>query len=89
MSANADHNIITTLQEEWRKYRDAIYPDGISGVQNRETHQAFFAGAFIMGKAMMLASVMPEAQAVAFLDSLVNESETFMASIKSAMEARN
>ena len=36
-----------TLQDKWREYRDACYPDGISGIQNREIHQAFFAGALI------------------------------------------
>ena len=36
-----------TLQDEWKKYRDLVYPDGMSADQNRQIHQAFFAGAFV------------------------------------------
>jgi hypothetical protein len=34
------------LQDFWKAYRDEVYPEGAGGVQSREAHQAFFAGAF-------------------------------------------
>lgn len=39
-----------TLQDQWREYRDACYPTGIPAEQNRECHQAFFAGALVVLK---------------------------------------
>ena len=51
---------IPTLQEEWRKYRDAVYPQGTSAVQNRETHQAFFAGALVVFELMRKCSELPD-----------------------------
>jgi hypothetical protein len=38
---------MSSLQEQWKDYRDACYPQGLEGTQNRETHQAFFAGALV------------------------------------------
>lgn len=38
------------MQVEWRKYRDACYPDGIGAQQNKECHQAFFSGALVIAK---------------------------------------
>jgi hypothetical protein len=37
-----------TMQEEWREYRDKIYKHGLPYEQNKECHQAFFAGAFVL-----------------------------------------
>lgn len=34
-----------TMQEEWKIFRDLCYPNGIEGEQNKQLHQAFFAGA--------------------------------------------
>lgn len=78
-----------TLQEEWKIYRDLVYPKGISGTQNRETHQAFFAGAFVMTKAMEAASELPEQEGAVALGKLIAEAKEFIESIKLAMEARN
>lgn len=36
---------MTTLQEQWKIYRDAVYRNGMTADQNREAHAAFFAGA--------------------------------------------
>lgn len=36
-----------TLQDEWRLFRDKCYPQGMTPDQNRQLHQAFFAGAFV------------------------------------------
>lgn len=41
-----------TMQDQWKQYRDACYPQGIEGTQNRECHQAFFAGALIAFETM-------------------------------------
>lgn len=35
-----------TLQQKWIEYRNACFPQGVSGVQEKECRQAFFAGAF-------------------------------------------
>lgn len=34
------------LNELWKDYRNACYPEDIPAEQNRECHQAFMAGAF-------------------------------------------
>ena len=34
-----------TVSERWRKYKQTVYPQGVSGIQAEETRQAFFAGA--------------------------------------------
>jgi hypothetical protein len=78
-----------SLREEWKKYRDTIYPEGISGVQNRETHQAFYAGAFIICMAMLEASQLPDDDAVKLLESLIKEAEETMKKIHSNMKGRN
>ena len=80
---------IQSLNEEWRKYRDAIYPEGISGTQNRETHQAFFAGAFIMSQAMEIAATLPDAEAVKFIGRLMDESQQVCGGIAAMMRDRN
>lgn len=36
---------ILTLEEEWKRYMDTLYPEGVSDLQERECKQAFFAGA--------------------------------------------
>lgn len=39
---------IPTLQDEWKNYRDSVLPKNCSATQNKETHQAFFAGALVL-----------------------------------------
>lgn len=34
-----------TMQDEWRYFRDLCYPTGMDPEQNKQLHQAFFAGA--------------------------------------------
>jgi hypothetical protein len=36
------------LHQAWECYRDAVYPDGVSGIQERELRQAFFAGVLVV-----------------------------------------
>jgi hypothetical protein len=62
-----------TIQEQWRKYRDQCYPEGISGVQNAECHQAFFAGASIALGFMDDISKLPTGEAVKQLHALCME----------------
>lgn len=35
-----------TLQEHWKKYRDAVYPKGLKAVEEDGYYQAFMAGSF-------------------------------------------
>ena len=81
---------MTTLQDEWREYRDKVYPNGTNAIQNKECHQAFFAGAMMAFKAMNLAAESnneAEADAVKMLESL--EAEAFQVLSYSAFNARN
>jgi len=80
---------INTVQNEWKQYRDAIYPKGISGVQNRECHQAFFAGAFVVSNLFDALAELPEDQAVAALAKLKREILEINQSIATAMRDRN
>jgi hypothetical protein len=34
-----------TMQEQWREYRDKVYRPDMPASQNKELHQALFAGA--------------------------------------------
>jgi hypothetical protein len=52
-----------TMQEEWRQYRDMVYPGAIPATQNLECHQAFFAGALCCLQAMLAAKGDQAAQA--------------------------
>jgi hypothetical protein len=64
---------IKTMQQWWREYRDACYPKGLSAIQNRECHQAFFAGALCAINSMNALSELPEDNAVAELSKLTAE----------------
>jgi hypothetical protein len=80
---------MSTIQEEWVRYRDTIYPEGISGTQNRETHQAFFSGALIAMTLTMQLADLPEDKAVIALKKLKEEVHSVGQSIGDAMKARN
>ena len=62
-----------TMQDEWREYRDACYPDGLSAVQSRETHQAFMAGALVAGLAIASCSTVPEAEGRARVHAMMSD----------------
>lgn len=65
-----------TLQDQWREYRDACYPQGISGAQNLECHQAFFAGALVVLKlAVERADGLSEEQAYKQIGDLIREAQ--------------
>lgn len=78
-----------TLQEEWRAYRDAVYPKTISAVQNKECHQAFCSGAFVAIKLLDELSNLPEDQAVAELRKLSAEAVELCGDIAHQAKARN
>jgi hypothetical protein len=64
---------MTTLQSEWRTYRDKAYPKGVNAIQNQECHQAFFAGAAVALGNMSTLAELPEDEAVVELQKLFTE----------------
>lgn len=72
-----------TLQDQWKNYRDKVYPKDIPAEQNRECHQAFMAGAFIALSEVVMLSNCPdtdqdEATAESSIGQLVQEAEQWM-----------
>ena len=78
-----------TMQEAWREYRDKVYPKGISVIQNRETHQAYFAGAADLMVLWNELSKLPEDQAVAELGKLSAEIMSVLQFRNETLKARN
>lgn len=62
-----------SMQEEWQAYKQACYPTGIHATQNKECHQAFFAGALQVLKRMEEISELPEYDAAIALSKLNRE----------------
>ena len=60
-------------QDKWKEYRDACYPQGCVPIQNRECHQAFFAGALVMARLMDEIAKLPQDLAIANLRKLTTE----------------
>jgi hypothetical protein len=67
-----------TLNEEWINFRDKAYPHGTGADQNRQLHQAFFAGA-IVTLALMTVDVpaLPDDEAEKAIIGLLNEAGSF------------
>lgn len=64
-----------TLKDQFDTYLKACYGDKIPDVQKREVHQAFFTGAFIMGKMLAEASnAATEPEAMGATGKLLQES---------------
>jgi len=78
-----------TLQDLWREYRDKVYPDGVSADQNRECHQAFFAGAFVMFSEMSQASELSEDAALRRTGALYDEAKQTLEARGMNLKARN
>lgn len=78
-----------TMQESWVEYRDKIYPKGISGVQNRECHQAFFCGALVIADTLNEVTTLPDNEAEAALKKLIGEVISVTDSIHSTMKDGN
>jgi hypothetical protein len=51
-----------TLEAEWNGYRDKMYPDGVSRIQETESKQAFFAGAAEVAARITELAELPEAE---------------------------
>ena len=67
-----------SINDEWRLYRDQVYPKGVPANQNRECHRAFMAGAHAALCAMTAATDRPdEADAAQELQALADECAQF------------
>ncbi|MDX1951475.1 MAG: hypothetical protein SFY81_04785 [Verrucomicrobiota bacterium] len=62
-----------SFQNEWKNYRDQVYPGGTSDLQNKECNQAFFAGALSLLVRMEEVSMLPGAEAIAALHAIRSE----------------
>lgn len=87
MSANPQQ--FKTIQELWREYRDLCYPDGMPAVQNRECHQAFFAGAMCILTYQTGITVLDDDEAMKVLGRVQREVEGVCAHMAKGVEIRN
>ena len=71
---------VTTLEEEWRQYRDACYPPHqirLTALQESETRQAFFAGVLVALKVTTeSATLLPEHLAQRNIENMNKEALT-------------
>jgi hypothetical protein len=81
--------IMKTLQDLWREYRDKCYPNSIPADQNRETHQAFFAGAFTMFVEMSAASELKAPDDIKRTKALSDEAMAVCAARAMNLKAQN
>lgn len=72
---------MSTMQDSWREFRDAVYPHEISALQNEESHAAFIAGAAVYGELLTKLSALPEEEAITELSKLNSE-------LKALLQAR-
>lgn len=80
---------MTTLHEQWIKYRDTLYPNGIPALQEKETHQAFVAGALCVKLTITELAQMPSAQAQAALQKFYREIDEHIRCIVQLTKSRN
>lgn len=72
----SDPAVIRTLADEWRGYRDKVYPHGMGADQNKELHMAFFAGALVALKLSIEETAdLPTEKAVPQIAALINEAK--------------
>lgn len=70
---------LKTIQEQWRMYRDMCYPGyPLPADQNRQLHQSFYAGAWIMFQSMEALADLPEGLAKVTLQALRLEVEAMV-----------
>ena len=83
----------TTLEYQWREYRDACYPPKnghLNKLQESEIRQAFFAGCLIAVKVVMESSIeMTTEEAFINISNLRNEAETVCRQRIYEMKGRN
>ena len=80
----APEETVKTLQENWKEYRDAVYPKGTGPQQNLECHQAFMAGALCMLQAVETAAALPVSAELAKLKNEVWEINAHRAHVAKA-----
>lgn len=79
-----------SMAEEWKKYRDLCYTAGpLPAEQNKQLHQAFFAGAFIYMLEMEAITALPEDQAMVELSKLQREVREIVSARASSIQGRN
>ena len=77
------------LEEHWRKYRDACYPEGCPADQKKECQQAFFAGAFVALKEIECAACLSEEAAFERTNAVCSEAAQFCQQRLDQMGRRN
>lgn len=78
-----------TMLEHWKQYRDQCYPGELEGDQNKQLHQAFFAGALCTLQTISKIGDLPEAQADGELGKLQIEILEINQARADAVKARN
>lgn len=66
---------VDILTQDWKEYRNSVYPEGIPADQEREVHQAFFAGALVMCGYLEAVERLPVDEGVALLEAVVREAK--------------
>lgn len=61
------------VNEQWEEYRDAIYPDGLHAVQNKECHQAFVAGMLAASITIRQIGMLPDGLAENVLEAFLKD----------------
>lgn len=83
----------TTIEEQWRVYRDACYPPSkgaISDQQEIECRQAFFAGVLLALKIAVESSIaLSEEAAFKNVKNMIDEAQTVCRSRIYEMRQRN
>lgn len=80
---------MSTLNDDWKGYRDAVYPTGMPARQNLECHQAFMAGALCYSQQIDAIAALPEKEAMIALSKLKNEVWEINAARMHTLKARN
>lgn len=78
-----------SFQDQWREYRDRVYPEGLSAIQNRECHQAFFAGALVALYNCMALADLKDDMAEKKLCSILGEVEAVCKARAQTLQDRN
>lgn len=76
-----------SIEAHWRNFRDRAYPNGMVTDQNRQLHQAFFAGAWVALQESSKLAELPEDQAVTSLEVMHRECESFCQAAAQASRA--
>lgn len=79
-----------TLEQQWLKYRNACYPNGIPSLQESEIRQAFFAASMVvLCDVFESVNKLTEDEAVKHLENLMDEAETVCSQRCHQLRSRN